>query len=86
LWYAYAETLLALGRDDRAREWFVSAASIDNDGVTDAAERLLELDGIVLVAEDGDEFDADEDEFDPAEDGVDAADDGDGMTGERPAD
>jgi tetratricopeptide (TPR) repeat protein len=70
LWYAYADTLLALGRDDQAREWFVSAASIDNDGVTDAAERLLELDGIVLVAEDDDEFDADEDELDADEDSV----------------
>jgi hypothetical protein len=54
LWYAYAETLLALGREEQAREWFVGAASVDTEGITDAAERLLELDGIVLVDEEDD--------------------------------
>jgi hypothetical protein len=52
LWYAYAETLLALGREEQAREWFLGAASVDTDGATDAAERLLELDGITLVDDD----------------------------------
>src|SRR5207249_1418099 len=31
LWYAYADTLLALGRTDEARDWFVAAASIDDE-------------------------------------------------------
>jgi tetratricopeptide (TPR) repeat protein len=57
--YAYADTLLAVDRRDEAREWFARAAEVDEDSVTDAAERLLELDGVVL---EGDEADDDEDE------------------------
>jgi predicted negative regulator of RcsB-dependent stress response len=48
LWYAYADMLLAAGREDEAREWFSRSAEVDHDGETDAAERLLELDGVVL--------------------------------------
>jgi hypothetical protein len=63
--YAYAETLLALGRDSEARDWFARAADVDDDLQTDAAERLAELDGVVLtdLLED-DEEDEDEDEDD----------------------
>ncbi|MEH1130687.1 hypothetical protein V6V89_40405 [Micromonospora sp. CPCC 206061] len=57
--YAYADMLLAVDRRDEAREWFARAAEVDEDSVTDAAERLLELDGVVL---EGDEADEDEDE------------------------
>jgi hypothetical protein len=46
--YAYAESLLAAGRREEAREWFARAAEIDDDVTTDAAERLLELDGVAL--------------------------------------
>ncbi len=55
--YAYADALLAVGRREEAREWFSRAAEIDTDGETDAAERLLELDGVVI---EGDEDDEDE--------------------------
>lgn len=48
LWYAYADALLDAGRDDEAREWFARAAEQDGQGETDAMERLLELDGVVL--------------------------------------
>lgn len=41
--YAYAETLLALGRDDEALRWFVHSAAVDTDGVTDAEDRVDEL-------------------------------------------
>lgn len=41
--YAYAETLLALGRPDDALQWFLRAAASDVDGVTDAEERVTEL-------------------------------------------
>ena len=41
--YAYAETLLALGRNDEALQWFIKAAAADVDGVTDAEERITEL-------------------------------------------
>lgn len=73
LWYAYADTLLALGRDEEAREWFVGAAMADTDEVTDAVERLLELDGITLYEDDED----DEDESDAVEENADDEDEGD---------
>ena len=43
LFYAYAETLLALGRADDALQWFIHAAAADLDGVTDAEDRVDEL-------------------------------------------
>jgi glycerol-1-phosphatase len=46
--YAYADALLAAGRQQEAREWFARAAAADEDALTDAAERLLDLDGVVL--------------------------------------
>ena len=58
--YAYADALLTLGRADEAREWFARAAEVDEDAATDAAERLLVLDGVVLDDHEEDEFDADE--------------------------
>jgi tetratricopeptide (TPR) repeat protein len=48
LWYAYADMLLAAGQETSAREWFAAAADVDADGQTDAEERLLELDGVVV--------------------------------------
>lgn len=47
--YAYAEALLAAGREDEAREWFGRAAEVDPEGLTDAVERLEELEGTVYV-------------------------------------
>nr|WP_254550657.1 Replicase polyprotein 1ab [Catellatospora tritici] len=58
--YAYADALLASGRTEEAREWFTKAAAADTDAVTDAAERLLELDGVEL------EDESDEDDDRPA--------------------
>jgi tetratricopeptide (TPR) repeat protein len=43
LFYAYADTLLALGRDDEALQWFLHSAAADVEGVTDAEERVSEL-------------------------------------------
>ncbi|ODR11626.1 hypothetical protein AWC26_20440 [Mycobacterium shimoidei] len=43
LFYAYADTLLALGRGAEALEWFLHAAAADVEGVTDAEERVSEL-------------------------------------------
>ncbi|MGL5818954.1 MAG: tetratricopeptide repeat protein [Phycicoccus sp.] len=51
LHYAYAETLLTLGRATEAREWFARAMEGDVEGATDAVERVEELDGVVLVAD-----------------------------------
>jgi hypothetical protein len=46
LFYAYADALLAAGREQEAREAFGRAAEADTAGETDAAERLSELDGL----------------------------------------
>ncbi|HSS67689.1 MAG TPA: hypothetical protein VLK34_04005 [Nocardioidaceae bacterium] len=43
--YAYAEAMLADGQDSQAREWFERAAGVDPEQITDAEERLAELDG-----------------------------------------
>ena len=41
--YAYADTLLAAGRTDEALEWFHRTVGIDGEEITDAAERVAEL-------------------------------------------
>lgn len=41
--YAYADALLSLGRRDEAKTWFQHAAELDEDGLTDAEERIDEL-------------------------------------------
>ena len=43
LFYAYAETLLGLGREEEAVQWFINAAAADVEGVTDAEERITEI-------------------------------------------
>ena len=63
--FAYADALLAAGREDEAREWFAKTVDVDNADETDAAERLADLDGIVWVDtldEDADEDDEDDED------------------------
>lgn len=55
--YAYADALAAAGRVEEAYRWFAGAVELDQAGETDAADRLLELEGVVI---EGDEFEADE--------------------------
>lgn len=86
--YAYADALLAAGREDEAREWFAKAVESDKDGSTDASDRLAELDGVEFVdalVEDEDEVEVEvevateaeaEDEID-AEDEIETEDDED---------
>ncbi|MCJ0875754.1 tetratricopeptide repeat protein [Streptomyces sp. AP-93] len=69
--YAYADALLAAGREDEAREWFAKTLEADKDGATDASDRLAELDGVEFVdasaddSDDSDDADVEvEDEFD----------------------
>lgn len=57
--YAYADHLLSQGERESAREWFAAAARLDRDAMTDADERVAELDGLVI------EFDDSEDEENP---------------------
>ncbi|MFJ6986889.1 MULTISPECIES: hypothetical protein [unclassified Streptomyces] len=59
--YAYADALLAAGRDGEAREWFAKAVEADRDSSTDASDRLAELDGVEFV-DALDEDDATEDQ------------------------
>jgi tetratricopeptide (TPR) repeat protein len=85
--YAYADALLDAGRRDEAREWFARAAAVDDDQLTDAAERLLLLDGVTI---EGDEDQDEDDETDVADTDVntDALDDEDRDAGgedEEPA-
>ncbi|MFD9338906.1 hypothetical protein ACFWBF_31635 [Streptomyces sp. NPDC060028] len=71
--YAYADALLAAGREDEAREWFAKALEADKDGATDASDRLAELDGVEFV-DAGADLEDDEpvaDEDDEPEDEVD---------------
>jgi tetratricopeptide (TPR) repeat protein len=44
LFYAYGDALLAVDRRAEAREWFVAAAVADDEGVTDAVERVEQMD------------------------------------------
>lgn len=44
--YAYADTLLVAGRRDDAVEWFHRTAAVDAERVTDADERLRELEAV----------------------------------------
>jgi tetratricopeptide (TPR) repeat protein len=59
--YAYADALLRAGRVDEARDWFAAAAALDSESETDAAQRLDELDGVLI------ELDDEEDDTDEAE-------------------
>lgn len=43
--YAYADTLLAAGRKDEAITWFHRVVGTDGNSVTDAEDRLAELEG-----------------------------------------
>jgi tetratricopeptide (TPR) repeat protein len=47
--YAYAEALQADGQTGAALEWFERAAGVDADGYTEAAERVAELEGLVVI-------------------------------------
>ncbi|WP_369032962.1 hypothetical protein [Streptomyces adonidis] len=60
--YAYADALLAAGREDEAREWFAKAVESDKDGSTNASDRLAELDGVEFVDAFDESEDDDEDE------------------------
>lgn len=64
--YAFADRLLADGDDRLARAVFHKVAGWDSEFITDAAERVDTLDGLVIESfeDDADELDADADEVD----------------------
>ncbi|MET8571324.1 hypothetical protein [Streptomyces sp. NPDC004783] len=77
--YAYADALLAAGREREAREWFAKAVESDRDGSTDASDRLAELDGVQFTdALDERESDEDAGATEEVQDGKDAEDAEDG--------
>ena len=56
LWYAYADALLHAGRAERGAQLVrEGACGVDADGLTDAGDRLLALDGVVLEDLDDDD-------------------------------
>ena len=59
--YAYADALQEAGRTDEALIWFHRAAGVDGDGLTGAAERAAELEGLQFT--DLDDEDDDEDGY-----------------------
>jgi len=63
LFYAYADNLLAAGRESDALQWFVHAVDADVDGQTDAEVRVAELTGESLPDE-GIEFGVDDEHTD----------------------
>ncbi|MET9887257.1 tetratricopeptide repeat protein [Streptomyces sp. NPDC006430] len=87
--YAYADALLAAGREDEAREWFAKTVEADKDGAMDASDRLAELDGVEFVdALESDELDvdADVDVDEDADDEDDEQDDAEVAAAERASD
>jgi tetratricopeptide (TPR) repeat protein len=58
--YAYADALLDAGRPEDARQWFARAAEVDEQGDTDAEDRVMELDGLVFQDLEQDEEHGDE--------------------------
>ncbi|KOU26950.1 tetratricopeptide TPR_4 [Streptomyces sp. WM6368] len=81
--YAYADALLAAGREDEAREWFGKTLEADKDGATDASDRLAELDGVEFVDAAVDLADVDVDADIDAD--IDIDDDEDDDEGDDPA-
>ena len=60
LFYAYADNLLAAGRESDALQWFVHTVDADPDGITDADLRIAELTGEPLPEDDVIGFDVEE--------------------------
>jgi len=87
LFYAYADNLLAAGRERDAFTWFVHAAHADDEEETDAPERLEELavelggpevvEELVNEAEAAAEIDDDADDLDEYDVDEDDAEEGD---------
>jgi hypothetical protein len=73
LFYAYADNLLAAGREAEALQWFMHTADADDDGVTDADRRIAELTGEPMPDDDVVEFGVEDADPDEAEDAAESA-------------
>jgi tetratricopeptide (TPR) repeat protein len=67
LYYAYADALMAAGREAEAHEWFGRASRADVDEETDAAERYEDLDDVRFDDLEGDDLEGDDLEGDDLE-------------------
>jgi tetratricopeptide (TPR) repeat protein len=54
---AYADALAAVGREEESLRWLRLAAEVDEEGVSGAADRLAELEGVTFLEEPDDEDD-----------------------------
>ncbi|NIK57583.1 hypothetical protein [Kribbella shirazensis] len=61
--YAYADALAEAGRTEDALVWFHRAAGVDGDGLTGAAERAAELEGLEFTDLDEDDTVLDDEYF-----------------------
>jgi hypothetical protein len=75
--YAYADALLEADREAEAREWFARAAEADSEGITDAEDRIAQLDGVVFDEEDVDDEELEDEDDDDLEEEFDDEDDED---------
>jgi len=57
--YAYADLLEAADRSEEALTWFTRVAQVDAAGETDAADRVLSLQGLSIESADDDDDEAD---------------------------
>ena len=66
--YAYADLLLAEGDETGARRWLESAAELDTEHSTDAAERVDALSGLAIEFDESEDDGTDDSEHEPATD------------------
>lgn len=76
---AYADALDAVGREEESLRWLRLAAEVDEDGVSGAAERLAELEGVTFLEEPDDEEPDDDGDEGVGAGGVEAG----GLSGEQ---
>lgn len=57
--HGFAELLLRRGDEAGARRWLASAARLDEEGVVGSADRIAELDGMVIEVDEEEFLDAD---------------------------
>jgi len=81
--YAYADLLERAGDDQLAEQWFSSASTLDTQGVTDAADRLARLRGVVIEFDESEDDELGDDELGDDQLGDDELDDGEVGDAER---
>ncbi|QIK73224.1 hypothetical protein G7070_14355 [Propioniciclava coleopterorum] len=65
--YGYADMLERTGDADGAERWFAAAAALDEEGATDAVDRIAALQGLILHVDEDALYDPSDDEAQPAD-------------------